>query len=116
MSGSSGTHGSRQFFQLKHRLLEYLVSEKGFTAFVIEAGLPPALEGVRQDPGSARAWHLLAVVLARLVPYKRIDLAVEAFNRLGLPLVVIGPLPSLRVTLVPGPPTAFAVISPVTSM
>ncbi|MCE7939262.1 MAG: glycosyltransferase family 4 protein, partial [Chloroflexi bacterium CFX6] len=30
------------------------------------------------------------LVLARLVPYKRIDLAVEAFNRLGRRLVVVG--------------------------
>lgn len=30
------------------------------------------------------------VVLARLVPYKRIDLAVRAFNRLGRRLIVIG--------------------------
>ena len=30
------------------------------------------------------------LVLSRLVGYKRIDLAVEAFNKLGLPLVIIG--------------------------
>jgi glycosyltransferase involved in cell wall biosynthesis len=30
------------------------------------------------------------LVVSRLIPYKRIDLAVQAFNRLGLPLVVIG--------------------------
>jgi glycosyltransferase involved in cell wall biosynthesis len=30
------------------------------------------------------------LILSRLVPYKRIDLAIEAFNRLGLPLVVAG--------------------------
>lgn len=30
------------------------------------------------------------LVVSRLVPYKRIDLAVEAFNRLGLPLRIIG--------------------------
>lgn len=30
------------------------------------------------------------LVISRLIPYKRIDLVVEAFNRLGLPLVVIG--------------------------
>ncbi len=30
------------------------------------------------------------LVVSRLVPYKRIDLVVEAFNRLGLPLVVVG--------------------------
>ena len=30
------------------------------------------------------------LVLSRLVPYKRIDLAVQAFNELGLPLVIAG--------------------------
>lgn len=30
------------------------------------------------------------LVVSRLIPYKRVDLAVEAFNQLGLPLVVIG--------------------------
>lgn len=30
------------------------------------------------------------LVLSRLVPYKRIDLAIKAFNKLDLPLVVIG--------------------------
>ena len=30
------------------------------------------------------------LVVSRLIPYKRIDIAVEAFNRLGLPLVIIG--------------------------
>ena len=30
------------------------------------------------------------LVVSRLIPYKRIDIAVEAFNKLGLPLVVIG--------------------------
>lgn len=30
------------------------------------------------------------LIVSRLVPYKRVDLAVQAFNRLGLPLVVIG--------------------------
>ena len=31
------THGTREFFQIKHRLLEFLVSEMGFNAFVLEA-------------------------------------------------------------------------------
>ncbi|MFL5542378.1 MAG: erythromycin esterase family protein [Longimicrobiaceae bacterium] len=31
------THGSREFFQLKHRLLEFLVREMGFRVFAIEA-------------------------------------------------------------------------------
>lgn len=36
------THGSREFFQLKHRMLEYLATEKGFTIFSIEANMPEA--------------------------------------------------------------------------
>ncbi|KAF0245059.1 MAG: hypothetical protein FD180_1948, partial [Planctomycetota bacterium] len=31
------THGTREFFQLKHRFLEYLVARLGFTVFAIEA-------------------------------------------------------------------------------
>ncbi|HEX8272887.1 MAG TPA: erythromycin esterase family protein [Longimicrobiaceae bacterium] len=31
------THGTREFFRMKHRVLEYLVKEKGFTTFGIEA-------------------------------------------------------------------------------
>jgi erythromycin esterase len=34
------THGSREFFQFKHRMLEFLVSEMGFTVFAIEASYP----------------------------------------------------------------------------
>ena len=36
------THGSREFFTMKHRLLEYLVERMGFTVFAIEAALPEA--------------------------------------------------------------------------
>ncbi|MCC6537708.1 MAG: erythromycin esterase family protein [Bryobacterales bacterium] len=36
------THGSREFFQLKHRMLEFLVKEKGFTIFSINANMPEA--------------------------------------------------------------------------
>jgi erythromycin esterase len=37
------THGSREFFQLKHRMLEFLVEEMGFTVFAIEANWPECL-------------------------------------------------------------------------
>lgn len=37
------THGTREFFQLKHRLLEFLVTEMGFTTFAIEANWPECL-------------------------------------------------------------------------
>lgn len=39
------------------------------------------------NDSSLNDWFL---VVSRLVPYKRIDVAVEAFNRLRLPLVVVG--------------------------
>ena len=34
------THGTREFFQLKHRLVRYLVERMGFTVFAIEANQP----------------------------------------------------------------------------
>ncbi|HWT92372.1 MAG TPA: glycosyltransferase, partial [Solirubrobacteraceae bacterium] len=36
------------------------------------------------------------VVLSELMPHKRIDVAVEAFNRLGLPLTIVGNGPDAR--------------------
>jgi erythromycin esterase len=36
------THGTSEFFRMKHRLLEYLVRNKGFTLFAIEANMPEA--------------------------------------------------------------------------
>ena len=36
------THGTREFFQMKHRLTELLASEMGFTIFSIEANMPEA--------------------------------------------------------------------------
>ena len=43
VSLGEATHGTREFFQLKHRLLEYCVSELGFTIFGIEASYPECL-------------------------------------------------------------------------
>jgi erythromycin esterase len=37
------THGTREFFQLKHRMLEFLVERMGFTVFGIEANWPESL-------------------------------------------------------------------------
>lgn len=42
VSLGEATHGSREFFQLKHRMLEFLTTEKGFTIFSIEANMPEA--------------------------------------------------------------------------
>src|ERR1700726_4248268 len=43
VSLGEATHGTREFFQLKHRLLEFCVSELGFTMFGIEANYPECL-------------------------------------------------------------------------
>jgi erythromycin esterase len=37
------THGTREFFQMKHRMLEFLVEKMGFTLFAIEANWPESL-------------------------------------------------------------------------
>jgi erythromycin esterase-like protein len=42
VSLGEATHGSREFFQLKHRMLEFLATENGFTIFSIEANMPEA--------------------------------------------------------------------------
>jgi erythromycin esterase-like protein len=42
VSLGESTHGSREIFQMKHRLFEFLASEMGFTIFSIEANLPEA--------------------------------------------------------------------------
>ena len=40
VSLGESTHGSREIFQMKHRLVEFLASEMGFTIFSIEASMP----------------------------------------------------------------------------
>ncbi len=37
------THGSREFFLMKHRVFRYLVENKGFTIFGLEASMPDCL-------------------------------------------------------------------------
>jgi glycosyltransferase involved in cell wall biosynthesis len=48
----------------------------------------PPVDTDRFHPSDEREAYYL--VVSRLIPYKRIDLAVQAFNRLGLPLVIAG--------------------------
>ncbi|MBI2686181.1 MAG: erythromycin esterase family protein [Acidobacteria bacterium] len=36
------THGTAEFFRMKHRLVEFLSNEMGFTVFAIEANMPEA--------------------------------------------------------------------------
>lgn len=43
VSLGEATHGTREFFQFKHRMLEFLVAQMGFNLFGIEASEPDAL-------------------------------------------------------------------------
>lgn len=52
------------------------------------AVLPPPIEVHRYAPSPVQEDYYL--VVSRLVPYKRVDLVVEAFNQLGRPLLVVG--------------------------
>jgi glycosyltransferase involved in cell wall biosynthesis len=48
---------------------------------------PPVRTDVPEASGEPEDYYL---ILTRLVPYKRLDIVVEAFNRLGLPLRIAG--------------------------
>jgi glycosyltransferase involved in cell wall biosynthesis len=66
----------------------------------------PPVETSRFAPGKVGDHYL---VLSELMPHKRIDLALHAFNRLGLPLVVAGDGPDMRrLRKLAGPTISFA--------
>jgi glycosyltransferase involved in cell wall biosynthesis len=52
--------------------------------------IPPPVEASRFPFDPAIQLDEYFLVVSRLIPYKRIDLAIEACNRLRLPLVIIG--------------------------
>ena len=61
------THGTREIFQLKHRVLEFAVSEMGFTVFAMETNLPESFAiddyvlGGSGDPEKLLAGQFVAV-------------------------------------------------------
>src|SRR3954454_12736087 len=66
----------------------------------------PPVETSRFAPRPADNYFL---VLSDLMPHKRIDMAVEAFNRLRLPLVIAGDGPDMRrLRRIAGPSITFA--------
>src|SRR4051794_26879505 len=66
----------------------------------------PPVETSRFQPGEVGSHYL---VLSELMPHKRIELAVRAFTRLGLPLVVAGDGPDARrLQRLAGPTVRFA--------
>ena len=82
-----GTLGTREFFQLKHRIIDYLATEMGFTTVAIDANLPEAwklndyvVDG-RGDPktliGGMYLWNWNTEELLAFVEWAR------AFNASG---------------------------------
>jgi glycosyltransferase involved in cell wall biosynthesis len=66
----------------------------------------PPVETRRFARGVVQDYYL---VLSELMPHKRIDVAVEAFSRLGRPLVVVGDGPDARrLKRLAGPTVSFA--------
>ena len=51
---------------------------------------PVELDHFTKDSSDKKKRKKFFLVVSRLVPYKTVDLAVSAFNKLGLPLVVVG--------------------------
>ncbi|MFZ9266650.1 MAG: glycosyltransferase [Vulcanococcus sp.] len=88
-------HRLRQWDVLSGQRPDQLLANSRFTAARIRrywgrsatvVHPPVAVERFRWDQPRDDVY----LCLCRLVPYKRVDLVVEAFNRTGLPLVVIG--------------------------
>ena len=88
-------HALRQWDQLSAQRVDHLIANSRFTARRIRKFwgrdaevIHPPVDVARFRWQSSRDDTFLCV--CRLVPYKRVDLVVEAFNRLGLPLLVVG--------------------------
>ena len=102
-------HALRQWDQLSAQRVDHLIANSRFTARRIrqywgrEASvIHPPVEVQRFRWNEEREDFYLC--LCRLVPYKRVDLVVEAFNRLGLPLLVVGDGPErVRLEALAGP-------------
>ena len=102
-------HALRQWDQISAQRVDHLIANSRFTARRIrkywgrEASvIHPPVEVNRFRWTAARDDVYLC--LGRLVPYKRVDLVVEAFNRLRLPLLVVGDGPErARLEAMAGP-------------
>ncbi|CAK6700303.1 glycosyltransferase [Synechococcus sp. CBW1107] len=94
-------HRLRQWDVVSSSRVDHLIANSRFTARRIQrcwrrtaTVVHPPVEVARFRWDQPRSDTYLSV--CRLVPYKRVDLVVGAFNRLGLPLVVIGDGPERR--------------------
>jgi glycosyltransferase involved in cell wall biosynthesis len=93
-----GASGVDQFLANSSFIADAVARHYGKPAIVI----PPPVDVDRYEPAVTRGGYLLAI--ARLDPYKRIDRAIEASARLGIPLKVIGDgVDAARLRAISGP-------------
>ena len=88
-------HALRQWDQLSAQRVDHLIANSRFTARRIRKYWGREASVIHPPVDVSRfRWNAdrddVYLCLCRLVPYKRVDLVVEAFNRLGLPLLVVG--------------------------
>ena len=88
-------HALRQWDQLSAQRVDHLIANSRFTARRIRKYWGRDASVIHPPVHVDRfRWNAdrddVYLCLCRLVPYKRVDLVVDAFNRLGLPLVVVG--------------------------
>jgi len=106
-------HQLRQWDALSAQRVDGLVANSRFTARRIRRCWRRRAEVVHPPVAVDRfRWNQargdIYVSLCRLVPNKRVDVVVEAFNRTGLPLVVIGDGPERRrLEAMAGPTVCF---------
>ena len=102
-------HALRQWDQLSAQRVDYLIANSRFTARRIRKFWGRDAEVIHPPVEVSRfRWdeprNDVYLCLCRLVPYKRVDLVVEAFNQLGLPLLVVGDGPErARLEAMAGP-------------
>jgi len=70
------------------RIKKYYARESTVVYPPVEVEYPKTGSWAPQDPVLGKQSHFL--IVSRLSPYKKIEIAVEAMNKLNLPLVVIG--------------------------
>ncbi len=94
-------HSLRKWDQLSGDRVDFLLANSRFTARRIESFwgkdsqvLHPPVEVDRFIWERDRTEQYLCI--CRLVPYKRVDLVIQAFNRLQLPLIVVGEGPERK--------------------
>lgn len=91
-----------QFLAISNFVAERIAKYYGRTSTVIS----PPVDTARFLPGSSVSDRFL--VVSRLLPYKRIDLAIEACNRLRVPLDIVGTGPEEeRLRALAGPTIRF---------